>query len=139
MSRAKRIGETAPAPLRHHQVGEKKIDPSSAIFAEQAPRVTAVGRFDHFVAQTAEHAHGNVANTNVVFENKDGFGAAARFLASWSSYMMVAAARAHAGDKFAPSCRFPVRFRRANVRCFGGQCRNKLQGRAHFAPDRLWW
>ena len=84
MSRAKRIGETAPAHLRHHQVGEKEIDPSSAIFAEQAPRVTAVGRFDHFVAQTTEHAHGNVANTNVVFENKDGFGAAARFLASWS-------------------------------------------------------
>src|SRR5205807_10085065 len=84
MSRAKRIGEPAPAHLRHHQVGEKEIDPSSAIFAEQAPRVTAVGRFDHFVAQITEHAHGNVANTNVVFENKDGFGAAARFLAIWS-------------------------------------------------------
>src|SRR5439155_1677470 len=84
MSRAKRIGETAPAHLRHNQVGEKEIDPSSAIFAEQAPRVSAVGRFDHFVAQTTEHAHGNVANTNVVFENKDGFGAAARYIACWS-------------------------------------------------------
>src|SRR5260370_32468413 len=83
MSCAERSSETPAAHLRHHQVGKKEIDRSAAIFAEQALRVIAIGRFDHFITEAAKHAHGNMSNTNVVFENENGFGAAARFLASY--------------------------------------------------------
>src|SRR5437016_2341200 len=88
MSSAKRIGEAAAAHLRHHQVGEKEIDRASSIFAEQTSRIIAVGRFDYVVTETSKHAHRNMANTNVVFENENGFGAAtwfltARFFIGW--------------------------------------------------------
>src|SRR5205085_2775867 len=83
ISRAQGIGKTAPAHLRHHQIGEKEVDFSAAVFTEQTLSVIAIGRFDYLVTETTEHAHGDMTDTDVVFENKNGFGAAARFLAIW--------------------------------------------------------
>src|SRR5438874_8400073 len=53
---AERIGKFTPARLRHDQIGEEQIDSASAVFGEQAPRVIAIGGFDHFVTETAQHA-----------------------------------------------------------------------------------
>ena len=69
--------------MRHHEIGEKEVDLFSAVFTEQALSVVAVGRFDYLVAESPQHSHGDMPNTDVVFENENGFSSAARFLTTW--------------------------------------------------------
>src|SRR5437588_4917877 len=82
MRGAEGVGKFATARLRHDQIGQKKIDFASAIFGEQASRIVAIGGFDHFVTETAQHADGNVTNADVVFENENCFRAAAWLFAA---------------------------------------------------------
>ena len=44
------IGKETSAHLRHHQIGQEKVDLSFGVANEQTLRVVAIGRFQNVVA-----------------------------------------------------------------------------------------
>src|ERR1700738_5047952 len=83
VGRAQPISKTPAAHLRHHHIGEEKINLSPAIFADQTLGVIAIGRFDDLVAEVAQDAHRNMPHTDVVLKNENGFGAHWKLFPIW--------------------------------------------------------
>src|SRR5262249_39872000 len=81
---SQRVGESTAAGLRHDQIGQEQIDATSAVFGEETTGIIAAVGFDHVIAETTQRPDGNVADTDVVFEDENRFGAAGRlFLAAF--------------------------------------------------------